>query len=58
MAKIKVRQVRSTIGRPETQCRTMKALGLGPRVGKSNEVEDTPTVRGMIAKVKHLVVVE
>ena len=54
MAKIKVKQVKSIIGRPESQCKVIKALGLG-RVGKSKELEDVPTVRGMVAKVKHLV---
>ncbi len=54
MAKIVVKQVKSIIGRPEAQCKIVKALGLG-RIGKSKEVEDTPAVRGMIAKVAHLV---
>ena len=54
MAKIIVKQVRSTIGRPESQVKIVKALGLG-RIGKTKEIEDTPSVRGMIAKVSHLV---
>ena len=54
MAKIVVKQVKSIIGRSEAQCKIIKALGLG-RIGKSKEVEDTPAVRGMIAKVAHLV---
>lgn len=57
MAKITVRQVKSNIGRPETQVKTLVSLGLG-KLGKKAEVEDTPTVRGQIAKVKHLIVVE
>lgn len=57
MAKIKVRQVKSIIGRPESQIRILKALCLG-KLGKEKELEDTPSVRGMIAKVSHLVVVE
>ena len=54
MAKIIVKQVRSTIARPEAQVKIVKALGLG-RIGKTKEIEDTPSVRGMIAKVSHLV---
>ena len=54
MAKIVVKQVKSTIGRPETQVKIVKALGLG-RVGKTKEMEDTASVRGMVAKVSHLV---
>ena len=54
MAKIIVKQVKSIIGRPETQRKVVAALGLG-RIGKTNEVEDTPAVRGMVAKVSHLV---
>lgn len=57
MAKIVVKQVKSLIGRPEEQRKVVKALGLG-RIGKSKELTDTPSVRGMIAKVSHLVVVE
>lgn len=54
MAKIVVKQVRSTIGRPESQCKIIAALGLG-RIGRTKELVDTPSVRGMIAKVSHLV---
>ncbi|MDE6478481.1 MAG: 50S ribosomal protein L30 [Alphaproteobacteria bacterium] len=54
MAKIVVKQTKSIIGRPEAQCKIIKALGLG-RIGKSKEITDTPAVRGMIAKVSHLV---
>ena len=54
MAKIIVKQVRSTIGRPESQVTIVKALGLG-RIGKTKEVEDSASVRGMVAKVSHLV---
>lgn len=52
--KIKVTQVRSGIGRPETQRRTLKGLGLG-RPHSSKVLEDTPSIRGMIRKVSHLV---
>ncbi|MBQ7055987.1 MAG: 50S ribosomal protein L30 [Alphaproteobacteria bacterium] len=54
MAKIVVKQVKSTIGRPESQVKIVKALGLG-RVGKTKEVTDSESVRGMVAKVSHLV---
>ena len=57
MAKITVRQVKSTIARPESQIKILNALGLG-KLGKKKELEDSVVVRGMIAKVKHLIVVE
>lgn len=56
MAKVRITQVKSTIDRPETQKRTMVALGLG-RIGKKVEVENTPQIAGMINKVSHLVTV-
>ncbi len=55
--KIKITQIRSTIERPERQKRTIEALGLG-RIRKSVLKTDTPQIRGMIAKVQHLVRVE
>jgi len=55
--KLKVTQVRSLIRRPEPQKRIMKALGLR-RMHQTVEHEDTPTVLGMIAKVKHLLQIE
>jgi len=55
--KLKVTQVRSGIGRPETQRRTLEGLGLrGPH--RSVILQDTDAVRGMIRKVSHLVTVE
>ena len=54
MAKIIVKQIKSVIGRPEYQRQVLSALGLG-RIGKTKELNDTPSVRGMIAKVSHLV---
>ena len=54
--KIIVKQIKSVIGRPETQRRTLAALGLG-RIGKTAELDDNSSVRGMIAKVSHLVAV-
>ncbi len=57
MAKIKVRQVRSSIKRLQNQKRTLEALGLR-RIGQVVEHEDTPSILGMIDRVKHLVTVE
>lgn len=56
MTKVKITQVRSLIKRPESQTRTMRALGLG-KINRSVEVELTPQIEGMIRKVKHLVAV-
>lgn len=56
MATIKVKQVRSRIGRPEDQKRTLDALGLR-KLNRIVEHNDTPAIRGMINKVKHLVAV-
>lgn len=52
-----VTQVKSQIGRKYDQGRTLKALGLG-RIGKSIDLVDNASVRGMINKVSHLVEVE
>ncbi len=57
MAKIKVKQVRSSIKRPQNQKRTLEALGLR-RIGQVVEHEDTSNILGMINKVKHLVSTE
>ena len=54
MAKITVKQVKSIIGRPENQRKIVLALGLG-RIGQTKEINDTPSVRGMVARVSHLV---
>ena len=56
-AKLKVTQTKSVIGRPDTQRRTIKGLGLrGPH--SQVLVDNTPSFRGMIKKVIHLVTVE
>lgn len=55
--RLKVTQVASTIARPPRQEACVRGLGLG-RIGKSRILQDTPEVRGMINKVKHLVTVE
>ena len=57
MADLKITQVRSTIGSKPKQRGTIRALGLG-RIGRTVTKPDTPTVRGMISRVPHLVDVE
>ena len=57
MAKIKVTLVKSTIGQVDSVKGTVSALGL-KKIRSSRELEDTPAIQGMIAKVKHLVKVE
>jgi large subunit ribosomal protein L30 len=54
MAQIKVRQTASPIRRKKDQRATLVGLGLN-RVGRVATLEDTPAVRGMIAKVHHMV---
>lgn len=54
MAKLKIKQVKSGIDRPETQKRTLKALGFS-KLNQVVEVEDNPAIMGMIKKVNHLV---
>jgi large subunit ribosomal protein L30 len=54
---VKVTQVRSGLGRKKDQIQTLAGLGLG-KLRKTRELEDSPAVRGMIDKVKHLVEVE
>ena len=57
MADLIVTQIRSMIGIKPKQRGTLRALGLG-RIGRSNTLPDRPEIRGMIAKVPHLVQVE
>ncbi len=56
-ATVKVTQVASPIGRRKDQRATLVGLGLN-KMHRTRELEDTPSVRGMIAKVRHLVRVE
>ena len=56
MATIKVKQIQSKIGYPVDQKRTLQALGLR-KISQVVEVEDNPSIRGMIRKVHHLVTV-
>ncbi len=51
---IKVRQTGSPIRRPQDQRATLVGLGLN-KIGKIRELEDTPSVRGMIRKIAHMV---
>ncbi|MCX6004318.1 MAG: 50S ribosomal protein L30 [Chloroflexi bacterium] len=57
MAKLIIKWIKSGIGYPRDQRGTMKALGFH-RLNEVVEKEDTPTIRGMINKVNHLVSVE
>jgi large subunit ribosomal protein L30 len=57
MADLKVTQVRSAIGTKPKRRGTLRALGLG-RIGRSNVLPDRPEIRGMLARVPHLVTVE
>ena len=56
-SKIKVTQTGSPIRRPAYQRSTLIALGLN-KIRRSKLYDDTPTIRGMIERVKHLVAVE
>ena len=49
-----VKQIKSAIGRKGYQRKTLIGLGLN-KINKESELEDTPSIRGMIEKVKHLV---
>ena len=53
-ASLHVRQVRSGIGFDKTQKATLRALGLG-KLGRVRELPDNKEIRGMIAKIPHLV---
>ena len=56
-ATLRLHQVRSAIGFKRDQLATLRGLGLG-RPGATSRLSDTPSVRGMIRKVRHLVEVE
>ena len=55
--KLIVKQIKSAIGRQGYQRKTLVGLGLN-KINKERELEDTPSIRGMIEKVKHLVVIK
>ncbi|MBU6233255.1 MAG: 50S ribosomal protein L30 [Acidobacteria bacterium] len=57
MAELKVTQIRSSIGTKPKHRGTLRALGLR-KLGQSNVLPDRPEIRGMIARVPHLVLVE
>lgn len=57
MSKIKIRQIKSGIGRPLRQKRTLLALGIR-KMNQQVEHEATPQILGMVEKIKHLVEVE
>jgi ribosomal protein L30 len=56
-AALQIRQVKSANGSSRKQRESLKTLGLG-RIGKATERPDDPIVRGLVAKVAHLVVVD
>ena len=55
--KIKVTQTASSIRREKSQRATLVGLGLN-KIGRSRVLEDTPSIRGMVNKVKHMVKVD
>ena len=57
MSTVRLTQVRSQIGQSQSHRGTLRALGLG-RIGKTNELTETPELAGMLRKVAHLVRVE
>jgi large subunit ribosomal protein L30 len=52
--RVTVEQIKSPIGRPASQRATLIGLGLN-KIGRRKSLEDTPAIRGMIAKVAHLI---
>ena len=57
MPKIKVTQIKSPIGRKSTQRKTLIGLGLN-KISRVKEFDDTPSIRGAVEKVKHLLKIE
>ena len=57
MKKLRIKQIKSYIGRPEKQRRILRGMGLG-RLNKTVLLNDTPEIRGMAQKVTHLVTME
>jgi large subunit ribosomal protein L30 len=57
MADLKLTQVKSSIGTKPLHRGTLRALGLG-RIGKTHTLPDRPEIRGMIARVPHLITIE
>jgi large subunit ribosomal protein L30 len=57
MAELKVTLIKSKIGKKPKQRGTIRALGLG-KIGSTNTLPDRPEIRGMIARVPHMITVE
>ena len=55
--KIRVKQIKSAIRRQKDQLATLKGLGLN-KINRERVLEDTPSVRGMVNKVSHLIEVK
>ena len=57
MAKVKLKQVRSSIGQRQRHRGTLRALGLG-KLGRTAEHSESPQLAGMLRKVRHLVEID
>ncbi len=57
MKQLRIRLVKSSIGRPEKQRKVLRGMGL-ERLNKTVYLKDTPEIRGMVSKVSHLVSAE
>ncbi len=57
MAKVKIKQVRSSIGQSQRHRGTLRALGLG-KIGRTAEHAESPQLAGMLRKVRHLVEID
>jgi large subunit ribosomal protein L30 len=57
MAKLRLTQIRSSIGQNPRNRGTLRALGLG-KIGRTAEHDDSPVIAGMLRKVRHLVKVD
>ena len=54
LKKIRLRQIASAVRRPRKQSAILTGLGLG-KIGRERVVDDTPSIRGMVSKVAHMV---
>jgi large subunit ribosomal protein L30 len=57
MSKVRIKQIRSSIGQSQKHRGTLRALGLG-KIGKTAEHDESPVIAGMLRKVRHLVEVD
>jgi large subunit ribosomal protein L30 len=57
VAKVKIKQVRSSIGQSQRHRGTLRALGLG-KIGRTAEHAESPQLAGMLRKVRHLVEID